>query len=119
MTPLQTAQALAPCPPALTAQLNALLAIAEAQTSTAYGDHRNTAVALLALHWMTLNERKGGSAGAVVSETVGDLSRTYAQTQAQGTSGQDLGSTRWGQQLLALRRSTILGVRNRRLQCPA
>jgi hypothetical protein len=93
------------------AQLTALLALAESKTSTNYGANRNEAVALLVLHWLALKERGvNAAAGPIVSESEGDLSVTYAQPaqSPSGTAGDDLSSTSWGTELLRLRKGSFI-----------
>jgi hypothetical protein len=116
MTALEILTARAPCYKP-SAGIVTLLTLAEAETSTAYGTHRPTAVALLTLHWLALQERgKGGSAGQLTSESEGDLSRTYAAPVAGSSSDGSLSSTSWGQELLRLRRGCILGIRTRQIE---
>ena len=116
MTALEILTALAPCYKP-SAPVSAVLALAETETSaTAYGALRAKAVALLALHYLALQERgKSAAAGQVVSETEGDLSRTYAQPSAGSADGMILASTTWGQELTRLRRSCFLGIRTRQI----
>lgn len=112
MTALEILLARAPCYQ-ISPQINTLITIAGGQTAlSAFGTQRNTAVALLALHWMALSERgRSGSGGAITSETEGSLSRSYSVPQMD--SAWDLGSTIWGMELLRLRRSTFFGVYTR------
>ncbi len=112
MTPLQIVQLRAPCYKPASAQVYGLLELAESQIGAdAYGTLRNTAVALQALHWLTLQERgKAGASGNIVSETEGDLSRTYAQTATTS----DLSTTIYGQELDALGKKGSLSFVNRR-----
>lgn len=112
MTPIQILMLRAPCYQE-TAQVIGLIELAEAETGpAAYGDLRPTAVALLTLHWLTLQERgKGGASGVITSETEGDLSRTYATPDSGIT---DLSATIWGQELERLGKKTTLSFINRR-----
>lgn len=110
MTPLQIVEARAPefegAP-----RIADLLALAEQQTaqSAAWGAHRNTAVALLVLHMLTLQDRaQGGAPGPVTSETEGQVSRTYGWSGKYG----HLASTNWGLELQALRKACFIGARN-------
>jgi len=118
MTPMEIIVARAPCYKP-SANIYALINLAESQTSqTAYGTQRASAVALLTLHWLALQERgKGGAAGQVVSESEGDLSRSYAQPTAGTSSDGGLTSTAWGQELTRLRRSCFIGHRTRQAEC--
>ncbi len=113
MTALDTLLALDPCRKA-SASISALLTIAEGQTGEAYGANRNTAVALLTLHWLALQERgRGGAAGQITSETEGDLSRSYAATAASGSDA-GLSSTSWGLELKRLRKASyVSGMKTR------
>lgn len=115
MTALETLLALDPCRKA-SATISALLSISETQTGTAYGANRNTAVALLALHWLALQERgRGGAAGQITSETEGDLSRSYAATaSSSGSSDAGIASTSWGLELKRLRKASFVsGMKTR------
>lgn len=90
-----------------------MISLAEAQTGpTEYGDLRSEAVALLTLHWLALEERgKGGAAGAIISESEGELSRAYS---APPQSESDLSLTVWGRMLEGLGKKTGLSFINRR-----
>ena len=90
------------------ANLKNLLSLAEAQTGTDWGAMRNTAVALLVLHWLAVAQ-KGGAPGAVISESEGQLSRSYAAPASSGP----MGSTSWGMELQQLRRQSFVGFGNR------
>jgi hypothetical protein len=117
MTALEILLALDPCRKA-SAPISSLLTLAEAETGTAYGANRPKAVALLALHWLALQERgRGGAAGPIISESEGDLSRTYGQPMTSGAK--ILESTSWGQELLRLRRQSFIagGMRTRADGC--
>lgn len=113
MTALENLLALAPCYRA-SAAINILLTMAEAETGPLYGNNRNKAVALLALHWMAIQERgRGAAPGAITAEAEGDLSRSYAAT-ATTSGSSDLQSTSWGLMLLRLRKgSFVTGMRTR------
>lgn len=112
MTALETLLALDPCQKA-SASVSILLGLAESQTGEAYGSNRNTAVALLALHWLALRARGShGAAGQITGESEGDLSRTYASPTMQSNIA--LGQTSWGLELLRLRKmSFVSGMKTR------
>lgn len=70
------------------------------------------ATALLLAHMLTASGKSGlgSGGGAVTNESVGDLSRGFG-TMGTGTGDQELLSTRYGQDFVALRRETIpIGV---------
>jgi hypothetical protein len=67
-----------------------------------FGNTTSYAVALYIAHMLKLGERTGN--GAVTSERVGDISRTYDS----GTRG--LGETSYGRLFLEVRRSRILPI---------
>lgn len=110
MTPIEILLVRAPCYKA-SAQVLALISLAESATSSCgWGTNRTSAVALLALHYLAIGERgAGGAAGAITSESEGDLSRSYASPQSN-LNDYDFGSTIWGMELLRLRRSCFFGV---------
>ncbi len=112
MTPIEILILRAPCYKE-TAQVVGLIELAEAETGpAAYGDLRPTAVALLTLHWLALQERgKTGASGVITSETEGDLSRSYATPTAEVS---DLSATIWGQELERLGKKTTVSFINRR-----
>lgn len=94
------------------ARIPDLIVEAEAQTGPVFGNHRNTAVAYLVLHWLALEARGTAAApGAITGEREGDLSRSYVVGAARDVT--DLRSTTWGSQLLRLRDATIFAARNR------
>lgn len=82
-------------------------------TAAAFGDRYQYALALVVLHWLTLDAQHGGSAtvsagggGAVVSEREGDLQRSYSVPDA--SSRESYYSTSiYGQEFLALRRGAF------------
>lgn len=113
MTPIEILFVRAPCYKPGGAHIIGMISLAEEQTSaTAYGDLRSDAVALLALHWLALEERgRTGAAGAIVSESEGELSRAYS-APPQGSS--DLSLTTWGLLLESLGKKTSLSFINRR-----
>ena len=106
-------------------RLDDFIALAETVTSeTNFGEKYNYAVALLVLHWLTLDAQGGGSesssgsgvVGGIKSEKEGDLARSYGGG-ASGSNAQPsddyLRSTSFGQELLFLRRSCLFLPRNR------
>tara|TARA_R100000655_G_scaffold16426_4_gene35704 strand:- start:10312 stop:10653 length:342 start_codon:yes stop_codon:yes gene_type:complete len=80
-------------------QLTGAIVMAEDQVAA---DHcrREQAVAYLAAHILTTAGR-GGTGGAVASETEGSLSRSFASPEAAAGT---LGSTGYGQELQRLNR---------------
>lgn len=66
-----------------------------------WGDKSDLGVAVMAAHLLTLSNR-GGVSGAVTSEKVGDLARSYSSTKA---SDETLMSTSYGSWFIQLRKS--------------
>lgn len=89
-----------------------LIALAELETSTCYGDKYNYAVALRVCHELALDDLRGGSgdgtdsgsgeAGSITSEKEGDLARSYGKVGSGSSSGSALSQTRWGLKLIGL-----------------
>ena len=67
-----------------------------------YGARADMAAALWVAHHLKLSDLQG--AGAVTSERLGDISRSYA---APDKAGGPLGLTSYGQQLMALRNPMV------------
>lgn len=104
MTALEYFRLLAPEYSAtLDATVNQWLAIADLRAAeTCFTDDRaEMAQALYAAHLLALSEGGSVGGGAVVSESEGDLSRTYAAIKGGDTL---LGSTSYGQQYIDLTR---------------
>lgn len=80
------------------ANLNGAITMAEGQVAANHCQ-RESAVAYLAAHILTIAGR-GGTGGAVTSETEGSLSRSFGSTGS--TDG--LGSTSYGQEVQRLNR---------------
>lgn len=91
---------------------HSILATAEARTPEAvWGTRRSDAIMYLAAHLGQLVIRGGGGAGPVVSESVGQVARTYAQPSSMSKGS--LESTTWGreyQQLLRTLPAARIGV---------
>ena len=84
------------------ARLTSLIELAELQTdSSVFTTNYDLAVALLVLHWLTMDDR-GGAGGTVVSETTGKVSRKYGGLM--DASG-DLQSSSYGLELIKLQRT--------------
>lgn len=117
MTPLEFIQARASAF-ALEPNVSSLIAIATTQTGD-FGspDATNTAIALLVCHWIALDKRENGSglgaAGSIASESEGQLSRSYASTVGASARNAALEQTRWGIELLDLRKSAFFLPRTR------
>lgn len=99
-------------------QIIPLKAQAELETSTIYkGDLRNKAVALLVLHWLALVVRDPdggpGASGSLKREKEDRLEREYLVDFSITKDHPNLAQTRWGMELLALRKACIIGPRNR------
>lgn len=74
--------------------------------SNTFGTRYNTAVKLLAAHLLTMSARQG-SGGAVESERVGDLSRSYKIP----VSDEQYNQTSYGQMFLKVRNVVVFPVR--------
>lgn len=80
------------------------------------GDLRNKAIALLILHWLFLDDRDSnnqGIGGTVKREREGMLEREYMLDFSLTKKYPDLSQTKWGLELIRLRRSSIMTARNR------
>lgn len=95
------------------------LALAEELTSRdAWGAKSGHAVALMAAHLLyddilanVAPVPAGGYAGAVTSESVGPISRSFGATSGQGSGSFDdesLATTPWGRRLIQMRRSLMM-----------
>lgn len=79
--------------------LDVLTPVAERRVNVSYfGNKAPEAIAYLVAHMIKISERNGN--GAITSEKVGDLSRSYAVN-----STNILGSTAYGEEFLAIRRT--------------
>ena len=96
-------------------QIQFFLDMAERRVNRSiFGDKADDAVCLMTLHLLTLGSR-GGNAGAVTQEKVGDLSRGYSG--GKSSDGNSISSTAYGQMFDDLMRSCrtgprVLGCRN-------
>jgi hypothetical protein len=117
VTPLEIIQARAPLF-ASEPNVSSLIALATTQTGD-FGspDATNTAIALLVCHWYALDKRDAGTgsgiAGSITSESEGELSRSYGSTVGAGARNAALEQTRWGLELLDLRKSAFFLPRTR------
>lgn len=92
--------------------VNGLVDLAAIQTpSTAFGDERNLAIALLVLHWEYMRRRSGAS---TQSTGVGDgpSRREFARPGSPKTAS-SLELTSWGLELVGLQHRNVMAVRNR------
>lgn len=107
--------------PALAADPGVTLEIALAEdqiapvspTSWKSDDVRALAVALLAMHSLTLNQtRLLGEAGAVVSKKEGEAAIAFSDKSRNrtGSADDDLDQTVWGRQLLGLASRTFVPI---------
>ena len=87
-------------------KIDAVIAIAENQVSTKFCD-RNTAIAYLAAHILTVSGRRGVG-GVVASEREGDLARSFT-----AIGSHPLDSTAYGLEYRRLVRQCFLLPRNR------
>jgi hypothetical protein len=95
-------------------KVGAFIDIASSRVSpTVWGANAKYATALLTAHMLASTGHSpsggmGGSAGgALTGESVGDLSRNYSAVGVAGSGDQELMTTRYGMEFVALRRETI------------
>jgi hypothetical protein len=94
-------------------KIDAFIQVASGRVApTVWGVNTQYATALLVAHMITMSGGVGGSggsaAGPVTQEAVGDLSRSYGTVGVPGTGDQELLTTRYGQEFVALRRETVV-----------
>ena len=98
-------------------RITAMTAQATLETGEVFiGDLRNKAIALLILHWLFIDDRDNGLqgvGGTVKREKEGMLEREYMLDFSVTRKWPDLSQSRWGLELIRLRRSTIMNPRNR------
>ena len=100
-------------------RLSDLITLAKEITGSEFGDCYNQAVALRVMHWLTLESINGGdstnsgsgSAGRITSEKEGKLA--LRRSKSNDTNYDDLSSTQYGTELIALIKGCILSARNR------
>lgn len=95
------------------AKVDAFIGVASVRVAAAvWGDVAEYATALLTAHMLSSTGGVGGNGGSaggpVTAESVGDLSRSYGSVGEQGSGDQELLTTRYGQEYVALRRQTIV-----------
>lgn len=95
-----------------------IVAMCEKEIGTEYitTDLRNKAVALLAMHWLSLGQTSSGTitqVGQIASEKEGDLSRTYKFNSKTKFSDDFLSQTSYGIALMSLNRANFFKPRNR------
>ncbi len=80
---------------------------------------REKAIFLLIMHWIELDDDRGGVKGSgaiggmVKKVKEGMLEKEFLQDFSLSKEHPDLSQTRWGLELLRLRKSCIVGPRNR------
>jgi hypothetical protein len=75
----------------------------------------NYAIALVMMHWLTLQSQSGtgnAQSGVITSKREGDLAISYAHNTSNNSNGY-WGQTSYGQEYLQLKRSCFMTVRNR------
>lgn len=109
LSPLQIIQIRWPTAPQTTRHQD-LIDQATLNVGTVFGEQRNYAIALLTMHWLSLDIVTANSGGQVYSrEKEGQLER-----EISGTINEDeFMLTRWGRELIKLRKSTIFSARTR------
>lgn len=97
-------------------RIGTLLSMAENETGAEFGTNRNRAIALLALHWISMDDRdSGGQAvgGTVSAEQEGSLRRQYLIDFTLTSRYPDLTQTRWGMERIGLQKGSLIGPRTR------
>lgn len=104
-------------------RLSDLITLATGRTGDEFGDCKELAIALLVMHWLAREELRGGDggsstsgsgvAGAVTSESEGQLSRSYGVAADSQSKDGDLSTTAWGLELLQLRNDCLFLPRSR------
>lgn len=107
---------------AIDPRIDNMVTIADELTGTEFGARYNYAVALRVLHWKAREEMHGGTndgtnsgtgtAGAIQSESEGQLSRSYGQGAGSDRYG-DLATTVYGQELIELMNACLMLPRTR------
>lgn len=93
------------------ARLPELQAQAELEVGTVFGSLRYKAVALLMLHWLTMDDRDSGGlgvGGAISMEREGSLQRQYLLDFSVTKQNPDLAQTKWGLEYVQLKKSCII-----------
>jgi hypothetical protein len=85
-----------------------ILALASLQVNFGTGDIKDLAIAYLAAHMLTMANRSG-AAGQIISESEGDLSRSFGNVSSVNAYGQ----TGYGQEYVRLRNMYSMGVMTR------
>ncbi len=114
MTPLQIILVRSPCYQD-SAQIRGIVSQAETMVGQEFGAQRNTAVALLSLHMLALQERgRTAAGGALTSESEGELARSYAAPASGQTANDWYSLTAWGLEFITLRSFSGPSFLNRR-----
>lgn len=93
-------------------ELNAIIELADLQVAkNLCGENRNTLVAYLAAHILTVAGKAGGATGDVESITEGHKSITYSNSNADVRTS--LSRTSYGQEFDRLAKSCIFSARTR------
>ncbi len=99
----------------------ALDGAAETFSATAWGRNLEKAKALLALHWLTMDDRDvsgEGIGGTLQSEQEGSLKRSYMIDFKCQSANPDWTQSRWGMELIQLRKQSIFAPVTRFSQIP-
>jgi hypothetical protein len=102
--------------------INDLIIQASDETGNSYGKHRNKAIALLVMHWLTLEDNSSNTTGAV-GQIVGQqeyglsITRAFSSSSnsSQGGMFDDayLKQTQYGLELISLKRKCIFPLHSR------
>jgi hypothetical protein len=91
-------------------------------SQSAYGTKYQHALALVVLHWLTLDAQQGGNSsvsgggagGGIKSEKEGDLARTFGSSSSSASTDDSYwASTVFGQELVSLRSHCIFAPHHR------
>lgn len=85
-----------------------LALVIEELSPDVWGDKLNMGQTLLAAHYATDLDGASSATGAVLSEKVGEVSRTYSDASAGGDADDDLTTTFYGRQYLRLMKTLPL-----------
>ena len=98
-----------------TPKVDAFLGIASLRVApTVWKERAAYATALLTAHMIASSGGAGGqggpASGPLTNESVGDLSRGFATIGVPGSGDQELLTTRFGQEYVALRKEVVVGA---------
>lgn len=92
--------------------VNSTIEIASEQVGSVFGKHAELATAYLVAHMLTMSARQGAG-GPIISETEGELSRSYASplSGVSTTNLSSLSASGYGQEFMRIRRMCVFSPR--------